>query len=79
MPPALNARRTFFPIAGSLLWFRFEWQGAAPQPPWIANVHDIVLAIVLQLSNHPGSRLDLTTIQRAPVLTILGYSRNDTS
>jgi preprotein translocase subunit SecF len=54
------------------LWFRFEWQFALGAS--IANVHDIVLTIgfmsVTQID------FDLTSI--AALLTILGYSLNDT-
>ena len=54
------------------LWFRFEWQFALGA--MIANVHDIVLTIgflsITQLD------FDLTTI--AALLTIVGYSLNDT-
>ena len=54
------------------LWFRFEWQFALGA--MIANIHDIVLTIgfmaLLQLD------FDLTSI--AALLTILGYSLNDT-
>ncbi|HXL67974.1 MAG TPA: protein translocase subunit SecF [Xanthobacteraceae bacterium] len=54
------------------LWFRFEWQFALGA--MIANVHDIVLTIgfmsVMQLE------FDLSSI--AALLTILGYSLNDT-
>jgi len=54
------------------LWFRFEWQFALGA--MIANVHDIVLTIgfmsVMQID------FDLTSI--AALLTILGYSLNDT-
>jgi preprotein translocase subunit SecF len=54
------------------LWFRFEWQFALGA--MIANVHDIVLTIgfmsLLQLD------FDLSSI--AALLTILGYSLNDT-
>jgi preprotein translocase subunit SecF len=61
-------------IVGILLylWFRFEWQFALGA--MIANVHDIVLTIgfmsVAQID------FDLTSI--AALLTILGYSLNDT-
>jgi preprotein translocase subunit SecF len=61
-------------IAGifAYLWFRFEWQFALGA--MIANVHDLVLTIgflsVLQIE------FDLSTI--AALLTILGYSLNDT-
>lgn len=54
------------------LWFRFEWQFALGA--MIANIHDIVLTIgfmsVAQID------FDLTSI--AALLTILGYSLNDT-
>jgi preprotein translocase subunit SecF len=54
------------------LWFRFEWQFALGA--MIANVHDIVLTIgfmaLLQLD------FDLSSV--AALLTILGYSLNDT-
>jgi preprotein translocase subunit SecF len=64
----------FVAIVGILvyLWFRFEWQFALGA--MIANVHDIVLTIgfmsVTQID------FDLTSI--AALLTILGYSLNDT-
>ncbi len=64
----------FVAIAAILiyLWFRFEWQFALGA--MIANVHDIVLTIgfmsVTQID------FDLTSI--AALLTILGYSLNDT-
>jgi preprotein translocase subunit SecF len=54
------------------LWFRFEWQFALGA--MIANVHDIVLTIgfmsLMQVD------FDLASI--AALLTILGYSLNDT-
>jgi preprotein translocase subunit SecF len=54
------------------LWFRFEWQFAVGA--MIANVHDLVMTIgfmaLFQLD------FDLSTI--AALLTILGYSLNDT-
>jgi preprotein translocase subunit SecF len=54
------------------LWFRFEWQFALGA--MIANLHDIVLTIgfmaLMQID------FDLTSI--AALLTILGYSLNDT-
>jgi preprotein translocase subunit SecF len=54
------------------LWFRFEWQFALGA--MLANVHDLVLTIgfmsLLQID------FDLTSI--AALLTILGYSLNDT-
>jgi len=64
----------FVAIASILiyLWFRFEWQFALGA--MIANVHDIVLTLgfmsVTQID------FDLTSI--AALLTILGYSLNDT-
>ncbi|MGE0753168.1 MAG: protein translocase subunit SecF [Variibacter sp.] len=63
-----------FAIVGILiyLWFRFEWQFALGA--MIANVHDLVLTIgfmsIMQID------FDLTSI--AALLTILGYSLNDT-
>jgi preprotein translocase subunit SecF len=54
------------------LWFRFDWQFAVGA--MIANIHDIVLTIgfmsVTQIE------FDLTSV--AALLTILGYSLNDT-
>lgn len=54
------------------LWFRFEWQFALGA--MVANLHDIVLTIgfmsIAQID------FDLTSI--AALLTILGYSLNDT-
>jgi preprotein translocase subunit SecF len=54
------------------LWFRFEWQFALGA--MIANVHDLVLTIgflsMMQID------FDLSSI--AALLTILGYSLNDT-
>jgi preprotein translocase subunit SecF len=64
----------FVAVGGILiyLWFRFEWQFALGA--MIANIHDIVLTIgfmsVTQID------FDLTSI--AALLTILGYSLNDT-
>ena len=64
----------FVAILGILiyLWFRFDWQFAVGA--MIANVHDIVLTIgfmsVTQID------FDLTSV--AALLTILGYSLNDT-
>ena len=61
-------------IVGILIyiWFRFEWQFALGA--MIANVHDLVLTVgfmaVMQID------FDLTSI--AALLTILGYSLNDT-
>jgi preprotein translocase subunit SecF len=54
------------------LWFRFEWQFALGA--MIANVHDLVLTIgFMSLAQID---FDLTSI--AALLTILGYSLNDT-
>ena len=54
------------------LWFRFEWQFALGA--MIANVHDIVLTIGFMSISQID--FDLTSI--AALLTILGYSLNDT-
>jgi len=54
------------------LWFRFEWQFALGA--MIANVHDIVLT--LGFMSLTQIDFDLTSI--AALLTILGYSLNDT-
>ena len=54
------------------LWFRFEWQFALGA--MIANVHDIVLTIGFMSITQVD--FDLTSI--AALLTILGYSLNDT-
>ena len=54
------------------LWFRFEWQFALGA--MIANVHDIVLTIGFMSMTQVD--FDLTSI--AALLTILGYSLNDT-
>jgi preprotein translocase subunit SecF len=54
------------------LWFRFEWQFALGA--MVANVHDLVLTIgFMSLAQID---FDLTSI--AALLTILGYSLNDT-
>ena len=54
------------------LWFRFEWQFALGA--MLANVHDLVLTIgFMSLAQID---FDLTSI--AALLTILGYSLNDT-
>ena len=64
----------FLAIAAILiyLWFRFEWQFALGA--MIANVHDIVLT--LGFMSITQIDFDLTSI--AALLTILGYSLNDT-
>jgi preprotein translocase subunit SecF len=54
------------------LWFRFEWQFALGA--MIANVHDLVLTIGFM--SLLGLDFDLSSI--AALLTILGYSLNDT-
>lgn len=54
------------------LWFRFEWQFALGA--MIANVHDLVLTIGFMSIAQVD--FDLTSI--AALLTILGYSLNDT-
>jgi preprotein translocase subunit SecF len=63
-----------FAILGILiyLWFRFEWQFALGA--MIANVHDLVLTIGFMSVTQVD--FDLTSI--AALLTILGYSLNDT-
>ncbi len=54
------------------LWFRFEWQFALGA--MIANVHDIVLTIgYMSLT-----QIDFDLSSIAALLTILGYSLNDT-
>ncbi len=54
------------------LWFRFEWQFALGA--MIANVHDIVLTIgYMSLT-----QIDFDLASIAALLTILGYSLNDT-
>ena len=54
------------------LWFRFEWQFAIGA--MIANVHDLVLT--LGFLSAAQIDFDLTSI--AALLTVLGYSLNDT-
>jgi preprotein translocase subunit SecF len=54
------------------LWFRFEWQFALGA--MIANVHDLVLTVGFMSLTRIN--FDLTSI--AALLTILGYSLNDT-
>src|ERR1700744_5466778 len=54
------------------LWFRFEWEFALGA--MIANVHDLVLTVGFM--SLTGIDFDLTSI--AALLTILGYSLNDT-
>jgi preprotein translocase subunit SecF len=54
------------------LWFRFEWQFALGA--MVANVHDLVLTIGFMSLTQID--FDLTSI--AALLTILGYSLNDT-
>jgi len=54
------------------LWFRFEWQFALGA--MIANVHDLVLTVgYMSLM-----RIDFDLSSIAALLTILGYSLNDT-
>jgi preprotein translocase subunit SecF len=56
----------------SYLWFRFEWQFSLGA--MIANVHDIVLTIgYMSLT-----QIDFDLASIAALLTILGYSLNDT-
>jgi preprotein translocase subunit SecF len=54
------------------LWFRFEWQFALGA--MIANVHDLVLTIGFM----SVTRVDFDLTSIAALLTILGYSLNDT-
>lgn len=54
------------------LWFRFEWQFALGAT--IANLHDIVLTLGFMAITQID--FDLTSV--AALLTILGYSLNDT-
>jgi preprotein translocase subunit SecF len=54
------------------LWFRFEWQFALGA--MIANVHDLVLTIGFMSL----TRIDFDLTSIAALLTILGYSLNDT-
>jgi preprotein translocase subunit SecF len=63
-----------FAIVGILiyLWFRFEWQFALGA--MVANVHDIVLTIGFMSI----SQVDFALTSIAALLTILGYSLNDT-
>ena len=54
------------------LWFRFEWQFALGA--MIANVHDLVLTIGFM----SVTQIDFDLSSIAALLTILGYSLNDT-
>jgi preprotein translocase subunit SecF len=54
------------------LWFRFEWQFAVGA--MLANVHDLVLTIGFMAI----TRIDFDLSSIAALLTILGYSLNDT-
>ncbi len=54
------------------LWFRFEWQFALGAT--VANMHDIVLTLGFMAVTQID--FDLTSV--AALLTILGYSLNDT-
>src|SRR5438874_1310384 len=54
------------------LWFRFEWQFALGA--MIANVHDLVLTIGYMSM----TQIDFDLSSIAALLTILGYSLNDT-
>jgi preprotein translocase subunit SecF len=64
----------FLAIVGILiyLWFRFEWQFALGA--MIANIHDIVLTIGFMAV----TQIDFDLSSIAALLTILGYSLNDT-
>jgi preprotein translocase subunit SecF len=63
-----------FAIIGVLvyLWFRFEWQFAVGAV--IATLHDLVLTIGF----FALSRIEFNMTSIAAILTILGYSLNDT-
>ncbi|MDB5523859.1 MAG: secD [Rhizobium sp.] len=54
------------------IWFRFEWQFAVGAI--VATLHDLILTIGLFVFT--GLEFDLTSV--AAVLTIVGYSLNDT-
>src|SRR3954469_17687345 len=54
------------------LWFRFEWQFALGA--MIANVHDLVLTVGFM----SVTQIDFDLTSTAALLTILGYSLNDT-
>ena len=54
------------------LWFRFEWQFAVGAI--IATMHDLVLTIGF----YAASRLQFDSTSIAAILTIVGYSLNDT-
>jgi SecD/SecF fusion protein len=54
------------------IWFRFEWQFALGAI--IATLHDVIMTIGLFV--YTGLEFDITSI--ASVLTIVGYSLNDT-
>ena len=54
------------------LWFRFEWQFALGA--MIANVHDVVLTVGFMSL----TRIDFDLTSIAALLTIVGYSLNDT-
>ena len=54
------------------IWFRFEWQFAAGAI--IATLHDVILTLGLFVVT--GIEFNLTSI--AAILTIIGYSLNDT-
>ena len=64
----------FVAIAGILLylWFRFEWQFALGAT--IATLHDVVLTIGF----YSLTQVDFDLSSVAAILTILGYSVNDT-
>ncbi|MBV2187358.1 MAG: protein translocase subunit SecDF, partial [Rhizobium sp.] len=79
--PAVSADLTWtatIGVAASLLailvyiWFRFEWQFALGSI--IATLHDVILTLGLYV--FLGIEFNLTSI--AAILTIIGYSLNDT-
>jgi len=71
---SISVLGVFIAIIGILiyLWFRFEWQFALGAS--IANAHDIVLTIGFMCV----MRIDFDLTSVAALLTILGYSLNDT-
>jgi preprotein translocase subunit SecF len=54
------------------LWFRFEWQFAVGA--MVATVHDLVA--IIGFYTYTGTDFDMTSI--AALLTVVGYSLNDT-
>jgi len=65
---------TIFTIAGIMIyiWFRFEWQFA------IAAVATLAHDVVLTIGFFAATQIDFNLSSIAAILTILGYSLNDT-